>query len=304
MHSLKKEGYNDSQIADLLSISKRTVKRRLRVNPENICTDGTQTRKTSRQLDPYRDRILEMMERGFQPSQILKKLGDLHPGVSIKRTTLSDFCVNLRAELFDYNEFPTDSRKTINDDSILAPHIEKISCMLTESKPVTLIYTAIKADGYPGSYSLLQQYCLTLKPATYMTKKPVRKVKRKDLVTAVWSGGSDLYAEDISYIEAGHPILVRIRGIITEFRTAYAKKDIEAVKSWCDNYSQCEFPAICSFINGINDDADAFYNSMRYQYSNGLLEGCVNKLKAVKRSMYGRASYLLLRAKLLLANAA
>jgi len=65
---------------------------------------------------------------------------------------------------------------------------------------------------------------------------------------------------------------------------------------------QCKFPAICSFVNGINDDIDAFYNSMIYQYSNGLLKGFVNKLKAVKRSMYGRASYILLMAKLLLAN--
>ena len=70
-----------------------------------------------------------------------------------------------------------------------------------------------------------------------------------------------------------------------------------------DKYSQCKFPAICSFINGINADADAFYNSMKYKYSNGLLEGSVNKLKAVKRSMYGRASFFLLKAKLLLANA-
>jgi len=37
-------------------------------------------------------------------------------------------------------------------------------------------------------------------------------------------------------------------------------------------------------------------------YSNGILEGKVNKLKEVKRSMYGRASHSLLRAKMLLAE--
>ena len=118
----------------------------------------------------------------------------------------------------------------------------------------------------------------------------------------VWSGKTDLSDKDITYIEDNYPVLCEIRAIIAEFRTAYSQKDIDAVRIWCDKYSQCKFPAIVSFINGINADTDAFYNSMKFEYSNGLLEGSVNKLKAVKRSMYGRASYLLLRAKLLLAN--
>lgn len=301
-HLLKKEGYADSQIADMLSISRRTVRRRLTENPENICVDGTKTRKSHRRLDPFRDQILEMIERGFQPTQILRKLRESHPDISIKRTTLSDFCVNLRAELFDSAQSQAESPKTISDGSILAPHVVKISEMLADNKPVTVIFTTIKADGYSGSYSLLQQYCRSVKPVMYIKKKSMRKVKRRELTTVIWSGGTDLSDQDMSYIEANYPILLEIKGIIAEFRTAYGSKDIEAVKLWADKYSGCDFPAICSFINGISDDTDAFYNSLRYEYSNGLLEGSVNKLKAIKRSMYGRASYLLLRAKLLLNN--
>ena len=273
-------------------------------NPENICVDGTKTRKSSRQLDPYREQILEMIERGFKTSQILVKLREANPSISVKRTTLSDFCVNLRMELFDYSESTEEIIETINDESILAPYTETIGKMLAESKPMTVILAVIKDEGYPGSYSLLQQYCLTVKPTIYITKKSVRKVKRRDLVTAIWSGAADLSDEDLSYIDANYPIVQQIKIIITEFRTFYAKKDVDAVRAWCENYANCKFPAIRSFINGINVDADAFYNSMRYHYSNGLLEGFVNKVKAVKRSMYGRAGYLLLRAKLLLTNRA
>lgn len=290
----------DSQIADQMGISRRTVKRMLCINPEYMCVDGTQTRKSNKILDPYRKQIQELIERGFQTSQILKKLEEMHPGLGIKRTTLSDFCVKLRSELFDYTQSPAENSESLSGGSILTPHDDRIKQMLADSKPITVIFTAIKTEGYTGSYSLLQQYCGSIKPISLRTKKKIRKVRRRDLVSAAWSGKTNLSENDMTYIEANHPAFVEIKGIITEFREAYSDKNIDAVKLWCEKYSQCKFPAICSFINGINADAGAFYNSMKYPYSNGLLEGCVNKLKAVKRSMYGRAGYPLLRAKMLL----
>ena len=308
----------NSQIAEHMGISRRTVSRMLCVNPEYMCVDGTQTRRTHKLLEPYRKQIQELIERGFQPSQILTKLRELFPSVSIKRTTLSDFCMNLRAELFEYAPSSEKNPSPLYEGSILLPYTDRIREMLADSKPITVIFAAIKEEGYSGSYSFIQQYCLTIKPLVYRTKKAVRKIKRRDLTTAVWSDNrcllttgdigsagtakSDLSEQDVSNIETRYPVLAEIISIICEFRTSYSQKDIDAVKTWCDKYALCKFPAICSFINGIQADSDAFYNSMKYQHSNGLLEGCVNKLKAIKRSMYGRAGYLLLRAKLLLAN--
>ena len=292
----------DSQIAEQMGISRRTVKRMLCVSPEHMCVDGTQTRKTHKLLDPYKEQIQELIERGFQTSQILTKLQEKFPDVRVKRTTLSDFCVKLRAELFEYAQSPAEDAPTLSEASILSPYIDKIGEMLADNKPMTIIFAAIKTEGYPGSYSLLQQYCLTIKPLVYRTKKAMRKINRRDLTTVVWSDKTDLSETDILYIETHYPVIGEIKNIISEFRTAYTQKDVEAAKTWCDKYAQCKFPAICSFIKGINADADAFYNSMKYEYNNGLLEGCVNKLKAIKRAMYGRASYVLLRAKLLLAN--
>jgi len=106
----------------------------------------------------------------------------------------------------------------------------------------------------------------------------------------------------LEYIKAQYPTYPQIETIIQEFRTAYTQKDKKAVENWLDKYSDCQFKSILSFINGIHKDACAFYNSLTYEYNNGLLEGSVNKLKAIKRAMYGRASYQLLPAKMLLAN--
>ena len=299
---LKKEGYSDTQIAGLMSISRRTVNRMLNVNPDYICVDGTQTRKTYKILNRYKQQIQELIERGFKNWQILEKLKEVHPEANIKRTTLGDFCLKLRDELYEHIDTPAESVTELNENSILSPYIEKIKDMLSQGKAITLILASIKSEGYAGSYSLLQQFCLTIKPTIRRVKKSVHKIKRRDLTTALWSEKNDISEKDMLYIEANHPVICQIRDIITEFRAAYSNKDADAVRLWCEKYAGCGFPAICSFISGINADSDAFYNSIKYEYSNGLLEGCVNKLKAIKRSMYGRASYILLRAKLLLSN--
>ncbi|WP_407308165.1 transposase [Desulfosporosinus sp. SB140] len=54
-----------------------------------------------------------------------------------------------------------------------------------------------------------------------------------------------------------------------------------------------------SFIKGIARDIIAVKNAIKYDYNNGLAEGSVNKLKVVKRIMYGRNSFEMLRKKLL-----
>ncbi|MCI1349975.1 MAG: transposase, partial [Prevotella sp.] len=55
-----------------------------------------------------------------------------------------------------------------------------------------------------------------------------------------------------------------------------------------------------TFLIGIKRDYKAVVNTIKYNVTNGITEGFVNKLKVVKRSMYGRASIELLRNKLVL----
>jgi len=44
---------------------------------------------------------------------------------------------------------------------------------------------------------------------------------------------------------------------------------------------------------------DAVMNALTYPWSNGRVHGCINKLKLLKRQMYGRAGIELLRRRFL-----
>lgn len=54
-----------------------------------------------------------------------------------------------------------------------------------------------------------------------------------------------------------------------------------------------------SFARGLSEDYEAVKNALRYEWSNGQLEGWVNRLKLIKRQMYGRAKFDLLKARVL-----
>ena len=52
-------------------------------------------------------------------------------------------------------------------------------------------------------------------------------------------------------------------------------------------------------MNGLRQDYDAVRAALTYNWSNGIVEGHVNRLKLIKRSMYGRAKFDLLRLRVL-----
>lgn len=63
---------------------------------------------------------------------------------------------------------------------------------------------------------------------------------------------------------------------------------------------ELNIPGLNTYANGIRRDSSAVINGIELGYNNGLAEGSVNKIKVIKRIMYGRNSFELLKAKVLL----
>jgi transposase len=53
------------------------------------------------------------------------------------------------------------------------------------------------------------------------------------------------------------------------------------------------------FVRTVRRDVDAVTNALTERWSNGQTEGQINRLKTLKRAMYGRAGAELLRARML-----
>ncbi len=72
-----------------------------------------------------------------------------------------------------------------------------------------------------------------------------------------------------------------------------------SLESWIRQAMECASSAMRDFANGIMEDKEAVQNAMDTCWSNGLLEGNVNKIKAIKRQMFNRAGTRLLNNKLI-----
>ncbi len=59
-------------------------------------------------------------------------------------------------------------------------------------------------------------------------------------------------------------------------------------------------PELISFVDGLADDAQAVANGCTESWSNGMVEGFINKVKWIKRSSYGQAGFPLLQRRVLL----
>jgi len=98
------------------------------------------------------------------------------------------------------------------------------------------------------------------------------------------------------------PDLARAGALAMRFaalvRAAPDKGNGPALDAWL---SDAKGTALDAFVRGIARDHDAVLAGLVEPWSNGLVEGQINRLKLLKRSMYGRAGYDLLRRRVLAA---
>lgn len=84
-----------------------------------------------------------------------------------------------------------------------------------------------------------------------------------------------------------------------EFRSMVKNRQLELLPGWLKRAKECEIDALKGFVNGLLQDLPAVEAAMSLPWSNGVTEGQVNRLKLVKRKMYGRANFDLLRRRFL-----
>jgi transposase len=70
-------------------------------------------------------------------------------------------------------------------------------------------------------------------------------------------------------------------------------------KAWLKACDTSGIPELVNFAAGLRKDEQAVRAALTLEWSNGQTEGQVNRLKLLKRQMYGRANFDLLRMRCL-----
>ena len=88
-------------------------------------------------------------------------------------------------------------------------------------------------------------------------------------------------------------------GLAQEFMQMVRKESREQVDTWLGKVAASSIQDLQSFAAGLERDKEAVRAGLEESWSNGAVEGQVNRLKLKKREMYGRGNFDLLRRRVL-----
>ena len=189
--------------------------------------------------------------------------------------------------------------------SKLKPYEARIKEMLKRKCTFQEIERAIREEGYDGAASTIRMYATRERRLI----KQVSGNREKDIMERRWVVKL-LYQpmEKVEGLDKGqlerlleeYPIVQDIYDLVGSFREILFSKKGEDLEAWLEEADRLGLDEIKSFANGLRRDLEAVKNAASHDYNNGLAEGSVNKLKLVKRKMYGRCSFETLRKKMLL----
>jgi transposase len=177
------------------------------------------------------------------------------------------------------------------------------------------LFNEIKTRGYSGSFSNLERLLAKWRcpkrearraPVVAMTQ-PVDLATRR-LISPIVAAAlcvkprgllTSSQAEKIDTLKREWPDFAAMRQLAMRFRGILRSKNVARLGVWLKDAHKSGLYAIQRFARTLGRDIDAVWNAITEPWSNGQTEGQINRLKTLKRAMYGRAGPELLRARML-----
>ncbi|MFE3785894.1 transposase [Amycolatopsis sp. NPDC059090] len=114
--------------------------------------------------------------------------------------------------------------------------------------------------------------------------------------------GADQEQADLARILERCPILRAADRLVADFGGMLRDLRGQHLDAWITNARASGISQLAGFASGLLEDYDAVRNGLTLACSSGAVEGTVCKVKALKRQMFGRAGFDLLRRRILLGN--
>lgn len=168
---------------------------------------------------------------------------------------------------------------------------------------VAELWRRLRADGFQGSLRVVGEWATRQRRAEQVMPSGTGKSPPARRIARLLTMGRDHLcradAIQVARIEAALPTLAAARALIERFTDMVRNAREDALSDWLDEADDSQ---LSSFARGLRRDHAAVAAALREPWSNGQTEGQINRLKTLKRQMYGRANIDLLRARLVEAS--
>ncbi len=168
---------------------------------------------------------------------------------------------------------------------------------------VRQLHAELKQRGYKGGYGTIRDYVLPFRQAGAAPPAVPGPPKARDLASWILTDPGSLDEEEKARLVQARehcPHLDALAGHVTEFAKILTGLHGSRLDEWITAVEADDQPELHSFVRGIKRDYDAVLNGLTMTWNSGVVEGNVNRIKMIKRQMYGRAAFPLLRKRVLL----
>ncbi|RCW63635.1 ISL3 family transposase [Pseudorhodoferax soli] len=211
--------------------------------------------------------------------------------------------------------FPERARKA-RGHTPLDAHLQYIEERIAQgSRNPLMIWREVRQRGYSGSRASVKACVVRLlfpqgKPALVDSEPTARTMPcpsarrafgwlvgwRKLAVEEPKNANHERFVQALCDIE---PVVAQVRSLSRQFLGIMHRRRPSEFDRWLTQLSRCEAPEMKSFARSLQADLPAVRAAFQLSWSNGQTEGHVNRLKFLKRQMYGRGSVELLRLRVL-----
>jgi len=254
--------------------------------PETAAQRAKSARRC-RRLERYQQ-VIELYKSGHSQ----KAIGD---ALGISRKTVRRW---MRSD-----EFP--ERKPVSGRY---SHVREFDAYLQERwaqgcHNATQLFREIRSRGYRGSRQMVSYHVSPWRMANPRTKpKPSKRLAPKDAAILMCKRPERRSADQQNILDrlaSSHADIGHLCGLALGFRNAMQSRNGAHMLAWIDDAASSAYISIARFAQGLRRDLKAVIAAVESSFSSGQVEGQVNRLKALKRQMYGRAGFSLLRARVL-----
>ena len=174
----------------------------------------------------------------------------------------------------------------------------------------TKLWHEIQAQGYAGGRSTMARFVFTLRTKgtkyfrkTMAPRQPKAKPPSPRQAAMLLARRPEKLQPDeqqlLAKLNECCPEIPTLYALTQGFAEVFRNKQDEALQNWLADAKRTGLPEIGRFCDGLLRDAAAVTAAVTLPWSNGQVEGQIHRLKLVKRQMYGRAKFTLLRRRVL-----
>jgi transposase len=247
--------------------------------------------------------VTELRQKGMSPEEIASRVGK--SGITIRRWLKQG----------KYRERVRHRR------SKLDAHFPYLRQRWDEGcQNVMELWRELVGQGYRGSYHSVNNYLhrqqylgrRTTPPEAGKKRRirPVRQVRIETLIPTpsprktVWMllKPEELEAKEremVDHLYLLSPEVKTAQQLAISFMEMIRDRRAERFPGWISQVMESRIPELKSFADSLKQDQLAVVAALTHEWSSGRVEGQVNRLKLVKRAMYGRAKPDLLKARML-----